>query len=317
MPVKRPARIAWSTASNPAPWRRPDKAQSGFGRHAFGMRRGGREEPDVVPRGSGRAPTPPEARRAPPCDPPAHAGACRGCRHSPAAAIAVTERACPASASSSATHPPASCLPGEACPATAARRTPPPHRQARPAPGHRGRRAPVALPKPGRSSATTSRSALNRSITGSHTRRSAPSACEQDERRARSTAVEGELHCRPQRGGAGHGSADQRRAAGDDHSCGRRALGEAAAARQGCPMSARSPAMLAARYGRTGAPRRAAAIANPCSATSRAPSPRSATCGRGLGGGRPEPAAGETCGNGDQRGAVGDAQRQHGKGGSA
>ena len=108
---------------------------------------------------------------------PASACGRSGCAHSPAGAIAVTDRAWPASASSSATQPPSEL------PATCGRSRPSAARCAWIAAassrgvtrGARDRRR--TSPKPGMSSAITSRSAASRSSTGSHMWRSVPSAC--------------------------------------------------------------------------------------------------------------------------------------------
>ena len=173
--VKRPARIARLTASKPGrvgvgahePQRR-------LGRDALGVGdRAGEREPAARgaadERGQPRRRSPSRAPRAIP-----RFGA-SGSGHSPAGAIAVTERAWPAAASSSATQPPSE-LPATWYGLVRQRR----RRSRRRAPRASAARSPFSAgdsPKPGRSTAITSRSAVSRSITGAHTCRSAPSGC--------------------------------------------------------------------------------------------------------------------------------------------
>ena len=220
-----------------------------------------------------------------------------GSGHSPAGAIAVTDRAWPAAASSSATQPPSE-LPGHVVRAAG--------RQARrDGRGERGGRRRAAAVERRRLAEAGQVDRDHVALGGEALHHRRPHVAvgaervQQDEHRARCPArSKARLNGRRRRRGAAVSSAEPPATAS-----------VAGAAPSGSPrrpatvaaMSARSPATLAARNGRSGSSRSAAAIAAPWTTISRAPRPRSGTWAGGVAGGGPEPAEREPLGRDDQR----------------
>ena len=197
----------------------------------------------------------------------------------PAGAIAVTERAWPAAASSSATQPPSE-LPATWCGppgrsragarATAAASAagvggPPPLSDGRVAEAGQVERDHVALARPAGPSRAPTRAGRRRAGAGAR----APGPLRRGRRRS--------TRCCSAVDGGGEACGEQRGAAGDDERRRGGPVGQTAAAGDGREDVGEVPATLAARNGRSGKPRSAAAIAAPCTTISRAPSPRSGT----------------------------------------